>query len=79
MREVEDVDDFYEDDEPLAKIAAAFERGEQSRTAPHRHVPIMTPPVSRTMTNGGTVRTKDVRVTLQPQASYVRKRVNSLR
>lgn len=78
-REVEDVDDFYEDDEPLARIAAAFERGQQSRTAPRHRVPIVTPPVSRTMTNGGTVRIKDVRVTLQPQTSYAHERVNSPR
>jgi hypothetical protein len=29
-----DSDDFYEDDEPLEEIVAAFERGEKGLTAP---------------------------------------------
>jgi hypothetical protein len=32
-----DSDDFYEDDEPVEEIMAAFERGEKGVTAPPSH------------------------------------------
>lgn len=79
MGEVDDVDDFYEDDEPLDKIVTAFERGHHSTTAPPSQATFLTPPVSRTVTNGGTVRAEDLRINVQPQISHARERVNSTR
>jgi hypothetical protein len=35
------VSDFYEDDEPVAEVVAAFERGQQFRTAPPTVRPIV--------------------------------------
>ena len=75
---VEGVDDFYEDDEPVVKIAAAFERGPHGKTAPPDPGSPVSTWVSRTVTNGWATK---VRVTRQPHnfSAQAHERVNSPR
>lgn len=51
-------DDFYEDDEPVAEIVAAFEAGQKIRTGRSDHLPtgavLGTPPQTFGLGTGGT-------------------------